>query len=179
MLNFERKLEGFSNERHIFFDRIDAGAQRGFFVANRSMDFDRSLKILEASGLKMPRVLDIIRHGSEDEALFRKIVGRFWVGDSHEIGEINTEYVFNRDKLVERGADIDINRGIFIHVGKDPCILEVHGDRYANYYRRRFDLYGNDGSDMIPNMIVGIRDGGIIPMKILGFDSFAGALRRA
>jgi hypothetical protein len=177
VLNFERRLE--ESGRGIFFDRVETGALQGLFLANRSMGFDESLKILRASDLKMPGSLDIIRHGNEDKTLLRKITGRFWVGDSPEIGEKNTEYVFKRDRLIERGGNMDINRTVFIHDGNSPFMLEVHGDQYTNYYRRRFDLYGRDGSDMIPNMIVGIRDGGIIPMKILGINPFSEARRRA
>ncbi len=172
MLNFERKLERSSNERDIFFVRVETGAVQGLFLANRSIGFDSSLKVLEASCLEMPRLADIIKYVERDESLPRRITGRFWIRDSPEILERNTEYVFNRDMLVERGGSVDVNKTVFIHEGNGPFMLEVHGDRYTNYYRRRFDLYGIGRSDNFPNMIVGIRESDIIPMKILSRSPF-------
>lgn len=179
MLNSERKLGDSGNERGIFFVRVDAREGQGLFLANRSMGFDSSLKALEASGLKMPKLLDVVRRVEEAESIRKKITGRFWIEDSPEIGEGSKEYVFNRERLVERGGSIEVNRTVFIHEGSGPFMLEVHGDQYTNYYRRRFDLYGNGGSDMITNMILGIKESDIIPMKILSINAFSEIRRKA
>lgn len=138
----------------------------GLLVAIHRAYAKDTKKILKNAELGLVRFEHVIEKYQKNKEILKDILGTFHVS-SMDIAERYGLYRFDGGVIAKGAGSVD---DTILITGGDASrlIMEVHGNRTAEYLGRRFTLYSYDGSDFFADRIVGVKpDGMPTPMKLL------------
>ena len=139
----------------------------GLLVAAHRTNGNDTTALLGKAKLNLVNFESVMKKLQEYPKVINDIFGTFHVMPQ-DVKNIQGLYRLENNVLIN-GAGSK-NNTIYINHGNGSSMLmiEVHGDRATDFLDRRFTLYPKDGSDMIADRIVGVKnEGEFTPMRIL------------